>query len=123
MEQVRAEMINAVEDIIGMIHPHAHHHDLELCERRLEVLAENALNYREIPLEIVNLLSQALNNLRKTMQTKRSYQPYAASLVHNERRPGRPRFEITEDQLIFFHGNIRAIHEISSIIRCRPAFL
>ena len=86
-------MINAIEDIIRIINPHADHQDLELCERRLELLAENALNYREIPLEIVNMLSQALNNLRKATHTERGYEPHAASLVHDERRPGRPRLK------------------------------
>jgi hypothetical protein len=106
MEEVRTEMTSAITEVIHLLRSQTQNQDLELCVTRLEVLTENALTYEDISLEVVDLLNQALNVVKRTIGIERGYDPYAASLVHDERRPGRPKFEINEDQLLFFKGKI-----------------
>ncbi len=74
-------------------------------------LFENALGDEAIPLETVDLINQAVNAIKRNNRVEQNYEPYSASLFHNERRAGRPKFHITEDQLIFFKGKVQIIHD------------
>ncbi len=75
----------------------------EICLRRLEVLAEQAMMCDGMSLEIVDLLNQAKNILRRDAQTNEDYSSYQAPQEMTGRR-GRPRFCISEEQLHFFQG-------------------
>ena len=98
------EMTNAINEVIHTLDSPEPRRDLQWCIMRLEVLAENALGDEAIPLEAVDLINQAVNIIKRNDGLEQSYEPYSASLVHDGRRSGRPKFQITEDQLLFFKG-------------------
>ena len=101
---MQTEIISGIEEVIRTLLSPAPHQDLQWCIMRLEVVAENALGEEAIPLEAVDLINQAISAIKNNNQTERNYEPYSASQIHNERRPGRPKFQISEDQLSFFKG-------------------
>ena len=104
---METEIVNAIEEFIHTLHLPTPHQDLQWCIMRLEVIAENSLSDEAIPLEATDLIDQAINVIKRNNGMERDYGPYSALPIHNERRPGRPKFQITEDQLLLFKGNIQ----------------
>ena len=62
-------MENAIAEVISILSQPGNQ-DLDLCVTRVEVLAENALSCDGIPLEVVDLLNQAVNILKRTVGWK-----------------------------------------------------
>ena len=85
MDHLKTELINAIAEVIHILSLPADHEDLELCVTRLEVLAENALSYESIPLEVVDLLNQAVNHLKRSIRNERKYESYQAPLLESKR--------------------------------------
>ena len=106
MDELRTEIENAIAEVINTLSLPVGNQDLDLCVTRLEVLAENALSCDGIPLEVVDLLNQAVSVLKRNSRMERSHDSYQAPLLSNERNRGRPKFAITEDQLLFFKGTL-----------------
>ena len=71
--------------------------DLENTVLRLEVLYEAALVNGDIPLDAVDLINQA-----RTQQ--QPFRGYEAPAVSEAGRRGRPKFAISEKQLLLFRG-------------------
>ncbi len=88
MDELKTEMKNAIADVINILSKPEEHQDLELCVTRLEVLAENALSYDDIPLEVVDLLNQGVNVLKRNIGLERTYDSYQAPILNNERNRG-----------------------------------
>ena len=70
---------------------------------RLETLSETALLNGDIPMEVIDLLNQARQMLNKSKEAT-PYSSYTAPVIPSAGRRGRPKFDITEDQLQFFRG-------------------
>ena len=103
---MQTAMVNAINEVINTLHSPVPHEDFQWCIMRLEVVSENALGDEAMPLEAADSINQAINTLKRNNEMERDYEPYSASQIHDERRPGRPKFQITEDQLLFFKGTI-----------------
>ena len=78
-------MKNAITEVVDILSKPGDPQDFELCVTRLEVLAENALRYDGIPLEVADLLNQGLNVLKRISGMERTYGSYQAPVLHNER--------------------------------------
>lgn len=98
--ELRNEVVEVVNRLVDGTSRHA---DRELCVTRLKVLAESALTHESIPLDLVDLLHQAINILKKKVGLSDDFHSYAAP-VESQRRQGRPKFVISEEQLLFFRG-------------------
>lgn len=72
---------------------------------RLETLSETALLNGDIPMEVIDLLNHARQKLNKTMEPS-PYSSYRAPVLPSQGHRGRPKFDITEDQLLFFKGTV-----------------
>lgn len=73
---------------------------------RLESLIETALLNGDISLESVDLMNQARQQLMTASHGEpSSFTSYQAPIQSGEGRRGRPKFEIPEQQLLFFKGN------------------
>lgn len=73
---------------------------------RLESLIETALLNGDISLESVDLMNQARQQLMTASRGEpSSLTSYQAPIQSGEGRRGRPKFEIPEQQLLFFKGN------------------
>ena len=70
---------------------------------RLESLSEAALLNGDISLEVIDLMNQARQRLSNSSASP-SYSSYTAPVYGEEGRRGRPRFHISEEQLLFFKG-------------------
>lgn len=103
MEEFKAELLNGIQ-VISMLNEKKSCNDLELCAMRLEVLAESAMGNDAIPLEAVDAINKAVHLLRSSMNVVTRYDPYQAQLANDERKRGRPKYNIAEDQLNFFQG-------------------
>ena len=68
------------------------------------MLAESAMGNDVIPLEAVDAINKAVHLLRSSMNVVTRYDPYQAQLANDERKRGRPKYNIAEDQLNFFQG-------------------
>ena len=68
---------------------------------RLESLSEAALLNGDISLEVIDLMNQARQRLNSSVSP--GYSSYRVP-VFREGRRGRPKFQISEDQLLFFKG-------------------
>ena len=82
-----------------------YHENRELCLRRLEVLAEQAMRCDGVNLNIVDLLNQAKNIIRRDTASNDDYCSYQTPQEITGRR-GRPRFFIAEEQLHLFQSNV-----------------
>ena len=71
---------------------------------RLEVLAESAMSNDAIPLEALHAINKAVHLLQSSINGVTRYDPYQAQFENDERKRGRPKYNITEDQLNFFRG-------------------
>ena len=100
MNQYPIELRNGFLDVVSILRSNSACDDCELCVTRLEVLTENALIHERIPLDIVHMLNQAKNMLKRETGSGRKFVFYEAPV---ERR-GRPKFTISEEQLDFFGG-------------------
>ncbi len=81
-----------------------YHKNGELCQRRLEVLAEQAMRCDGVNLNIVDLLNQAKNIIRQDTASNDDYCSYQTPQEITGKR-GRPRFFIADKQLHFFQSN------------------
>ena len=104
MDEFKTQLINALEDVVQTLGVARNTVDFEWYVRRLQVLAESALSQESIPLDVVDRLNEAANHLKSCIREEDSHVPYQAPIVFNEGRRGRPRFFISEDQLVFFRG-------------------
>jgi hypothetical protein len=95
-------LVDSLEELNRMITSN-YHENREICLRRLEVLAEQAMTCDGVSLDIVDLLNQAKNILRRDVETNKEYVSYEAPQEITGRR-GRPRFCISEEQVQFFQG-------------------
>ena len=68
---------------------------------RLESLSEAALLNGDISLEVIDLMNQARQQLNSSVSP--GYSSYTAPVLREGRR-GRPKFQISEEQLLFFKG-------------------
>lgn len=103
MDNIHRELRCAVEDIINILQQSSNSEEHELCATRLEILSENALLHSGISLEIVDFLNHASCLLKKKTNLEREFESYEAPLQRQGGR-GRPRFLISEEQLLFFKG-------------------
>ncbi|XP_068689842.1 uncharacterized protein [Montipora foliosa] len=72
---------------------------------RLTVLCEAALVNGDVSLEIIDLMDQARRLLNVALEDQRSFRGYEAKAVNKGGRRGRPKFSISEEQLVFFKEN------------------
>nr|XP_058969483.1 uncharacterized protein LOC131795899 [Pocillopora verrucosa]XP_058969484.1 uncharacterized protein LOC131795899 [Pocillopora verrucosa] len=79
--------------------------DLENTVLRLEVLYEAALINGDIPLDAVDLINQARTHLNVNLHQQEPFRGYEAPAVSEAGRRGRPKFAISEKQLLFFREN------------------
>ena len=93
----------AVEEIDSILTEN-YYENRELCLRRLEVLAEQAMRCDGISLNIIDQLNQAKNLIMRDTVSNNEYCPYQ-TLQEVIGRRGRPRFFIAEEQLHFFQSN------------------
>ena len=61
-------LVDSLEELNRMITSN-YHENREICLRRLEVLAEQAMTCDGVSLDIVDLLNQAKNILRRDVET------------------------------------------------------
>jgi hypothetical protein len=106
MDSFTSELVNAIKEVIYMLSEMTSYDDRELCAMRLEVLAENSLTHDVIPLEVVDHINEAVQLLKRGLGMERRYEPYQAPSDGTVTRRGRPRFSITQEQLIFFKGKL-----------------
>jgi hypothetical protein len=107
----RTELSDAISQIINslsaiQIANQENPYTLQTCALRLEVLAETSLTTVDIPLEVVDLLNCARTYIKNVCDPSTSgFISYEAPLNRNGER-GRPKFVISEEQLVFFKGNV-----------------
>ena len=77
--------------------------DVGFISLRIETLSETALLNGDIPMTVIDVLNQARQHLNKSTEST-PYSSYAAPVLPSMGRRGRPKFDITEDQLKFFKG-------------------
>ena len=68
---------------------------------RLKSLSEAALLNGDILLEVIDMMNQARQQLKSSISP--GYSSYTAPVLREGRR-GRPKFQISEEQLLFFKG-------------------
>lgn len=107
MEDFKEQLVNAIQEVIEMLSERTSHDDREVCAMRLEVLAENALQYDVIPLQAVDGINHAVHLLKNSLNMEIRCDPYQAQFESTVRQ-GRPKFSITEEQLIFFRGKFES---------------
>ena len=73
MDEYRSELRAALEDLIVLLQESSSGGNRELCCVRLEILAENALLVESIPLEIVDVLNQAIATLKNKNDAEREF--------------------------------------------------
>ena len=112
MEEFRDQLVNGIQEVITMLSKKESYTDLELCAMRLEVLAESAMGNDAIPLEAVDAINKAVHLLRRSINGVTRYDSYQAQLENDERKRGRPKYNITEDQLNFFRGKSDFSYEL-----------
>ncbi|KAJ7378419.1 hypothetical protein OS493_022953 [Desmophyllum pertusum] len=79
--------------------------DSETTGLRLEVLYETALINEDISLEAIDLINEARKHLNVTSSQQQPFRGYEAPVASEEGRRGRPKFAISEQQLLFFREN------------------
>ena len=104
MDEYRSELRAALEDLIVLLQESSSGGNHDLCCVKLEILAENALLVESIPLEIVDVLNQAIATFKNKNDAEREFASYEAPAEMQGGR-GRPKFAISEEQLLFFRGN------------------
>ena len=77
--------------------------DMGLVGLKLETLGDAALLNGDISLLEIDLINQA-RQLFISSGANSSYRFYEAPVLRLESRRGRPKFDITEEQLLFFRG-------------------
>lgn len=95
-------LIDSLEQLDTMLESN-YQENCEICLRRLEVLAEQAMASDYISLDSIDLIVKAKNILRRDVETDKEYFSYEAPREISGRR-GRPRFCISEEQIHFFQG-------------------
>ena len=80
---------------------------------RLETLGETALLNGDIPMEVIDLLNQARQKLNEITEPS-PYSSYTAPVLPR----GRPKFDITEDQLRFFKGILFLYSRLILYLEC-----
>ena len=86
--------------------------NLENTVLRLEVLYEAALINGDIPLDAVDLINQARTHLNVNLHQQEPFRGYEAPAVSEAGRRGRPKFAISEKQLLFFRGKEEKVFSI-----------
>ena len=94
LHQIIADLETVVDDTIS---------DMGLVGLKLETLGEAALLNGDISLLGIDLINQA-RRLCIGSGAYSSYRSYEAPVLRQEGRRGRPKFDITEEQLLFFRG-------------------
>ena len=103
--EFRQHLLDAVNEIIANLEEGGHHgRDSQQISLRLTVLCEAALMNGDISLEIIDLMDQARRLVNVTSEQQRSFDGYEAPAVNEEGRRGRPKFAVSEQQLLFFKG-------------------
>ena len=79
---------------------------------RLEVVVESALLDETIPLDVCDLINQARQVLQKNQIScdQQSTSSFEAPVLREDGRRGRPRFSISEEQLLYFKGREKDFH-------------
>ena len=77
--------------------------DMGLVGLKLETLGEAALLNGDISLLAIDLINQARQSCISSGAYS-SYRSYEAPVLRQEGRRGRPKFDIKEEQLLFFKG-------------------
>ena len=103
MDQFVTELRNGVMEVADIVSGNLLHENRELCVTRLEVMAVCALSHESISLDIVDMLNEVINILKKQAGLEGDFHSYEAPVRRNETR-GRPKFIISEEQLLFFKG-------------------
>ena len=103
MDQFVTELRNGVMEVADILSGNLVHENRELCVTRLEVMAESVLSHESISLDIVDMLNEVINILKKQAGLEGDFHSYEAPVRRKETR-GRPKFIISEEQLLFFKG-------------------
>jgi hypothetical protein len=104
----QSELSDAIKQIIASLSviqtgAEENSYTLQMCALRLEVLAEASLATIDVPLEVADLLNSARAHIKVCDSSRSGFIPYEAPLASNRER-GRPKFVISEEQLMFFIG-------------------
>ena len=102
----RRELANAIRQIIERLSDAGtagvdNNYTMQTLALRLEVLAETSLINADIPLEVIDLLNSARTLIQVNGSSTSEFISYEAPRIRNGER-GRPKFIITEEQLVFF---------------------
>lgn len=103
--EFRQHLDTALKEIIRDLQQGGHRgcHS-ETTGLRLEVLYETALINEDISLEAIDLINEARKHLNVTSYQQQPFRGYEAPEASEEGRRGRPKFAISEQQLLFFRG-------------------
>ena len=96
----RRELANSLNEIIGGLEGA----DQRTAILRLEVLYETALIDGDVPLDAIDLIDQARKQLVANQNFQQPFHGYQAPLLTGDGRRGRPKFSISEEQILFFRG-------------------
>ncbi|KAJ7379552.1 hypothetical protein OS493_015347 [Desmophyllum pertusum] len=104
--EFRQHLDTALKEIIRDLQQGGHRgcHS-ETTGLRLEVLYETALINEDISLEAIDLINEARKHLNVTSYQQQPFRGYEAPEASEEGRRGRPKFAISEQQLLFFREN------------------
>ena len=104
----RQQFVAALNEFLAELEASGDGHvaDVGFISLRLETLSETALLNGDIPMTVIDVLNQARQQLNKSTEST-PYSSYAAPVLPSMGRRGRPKFDITEDQLKFFRGRCR----------------
>lgn len=106
MDSFQAELVISIQEVISLSAAATTNSDNhELCAIRLEILAESTLTHEDIPLEAVDLINKAIHLLCGSQDARIfDHEPYVSPSDSNIRARGRPKYYISEEQLMFFKG-------------------
>ena len=96
----RRELSNSLNEIVNGLEGS----DKQTVILRLEVLYETALINGDVPLDAIDLIDQARKQLIANQNFQQPFHSYQAPLLTGDGRRGRPKFSISEEQLLFFRG-------------------
>lgn len=102
----RQQFAAALNEVLAELEASGDGHvaDVGFISLRIETLSETALLNGDIPMTVIDVLNQARQHLNKSTEST-PYSSYAAPVLPSMGRRGRPKFDITEDQLKFFRDN------------------
>ena len=105
--EFRQYLLDSLIEIIGNLKESGRlgHGSENMLRKRLTVLCEAALVNGDVSLEIIDFMDQARRLLNVALEDQRSFRGYEALAVNKGVRRGRPKFSISEEQLVFFEGS------------------